>query len=297
MEKIFFEAGQEVKELTNGALLLGYFDGVHKGHQKLIEKAKESSSLTGVLLFDANLANLIPGSGKKVKELTSLEEKIELFESFGIDRAYIIHTDLAFLGLRKKDFIEKVLLKINPAKIVVGDDYTFGYKKEGDVSSLREYFDVISCSLLLDEYGKISTRNIVSFIEEGKIKEANSELGYMYSLSGKVIHGFENGRKISYPTANVEIDDSYAIPSVGVYSGYTEIDNKKYPSIINIGNNPTVGKLNKNILESHILNFDADIYNKDIRVYFLDWIRGEKKFSSLDELKSQLDKDSEYFDK
>ncbi len=295
MKKIYFQAGKEVKKLTNGSLLLGYFDGVHKGHQELIKKAKETSSLTGVLLFDANLASLIPGSGKKVKELTSLDEKIDLFSSYGIDRAYIVHTDINFLALRKNDFIDKVLKKIDPSTIVVGEDYTFGYKKEGNVSSLKEHFNVISSSLLEDEYGKISTRNIISFIEEGKIKEANSELGYMYSLKGKVIHGFENGRKISYPTANVEIDNMHVVPKVGVYAGYTKVANKIHPSIINIGNNPTVGKLSKNILESHLLNFDGDLYNKEIQVFFYDWIRGESKFSSLEELKNQLDKDSKYF--
>lgn len=297
MERIYFKIGDNVPKLENGSLLLGYFDGVHKGHQELIRIAKENSSFSSVLLFDTNIGTLLPESKKDVRELTSLEDKLNIFESFGIDRAYIVHTDLAFLALRKEKFIQKVLKPINPSLIVVGEDYTFGYKKEGTISFLKEYFPIISSPLLKDSFGKVSTRTIISLIEKGDVKDANEELTYLYSLKGKVIHGLENGRKIHYPTANILLSNNYVIPKRGVYAGYVFLDSTKYQAIINIGNNPTVGKLKNDILEAHILNFNQDIYNKDIKVSFLDFIRDEKKFSSLEDLKIQLDYDRTYFER
>lgn len=297
MEKIFFSLGDNIPQLEGGSLLLGYFDGVHLGHQELIKKAKSLTKKTGVLLFDKNLASLLPNTGKSLKELTSLEDKLDLFERFGIDSAYIIHTNLSFLSLSKEEFVQKVLQKISPSYLVVGEDYSFGRGKEGKVEYLKNFFHVSVCPLLEDRYGKISSRTIVSFLEEGKIKEANSELGYLYSLKGKVVPGLRNGRKISFPTANLEENDSYVIPKRGVYAGYTWVENKKYPSIINIGNNPTIGLLHHDLIESHLLSFEQDIYGKVIKIEFLDFLREEKKFSSLEELKEQLKKDKAFFDK
>lgn len=296
MQRIFFSLGDNIPSLLDESLLLGYFDGVHLGHQELISKAKSLSKKTGVLLFDKNLASLLPNTGKSLKELTSLEDKLDLFELFGVDFAYIVHTDLSFLSLSKEEFVKEVLQKISPTYLVVGEDYTFGKGKEGNVAYLKNFFNVHACPLLEDQYGKISSRKIVSFLEEGKIEEANSELGYLYSLKGKVIHGLENGRKISFPTANLEENSSYVIPKRGVYAGYTLVDNKKHPSIINIGDNPTVGLLHHDLIESHILNFNQDIYGKTIQIQFLRYLRGEKKFSSLEELKNQLEKDITFFD-
>ncbi len=294
MNKIFFEKGDKIPSLAGGSLLLGYFDGVHRGHFELIEAAKKEKNTVGVLLFDENLGRFLPNA-KSGFELTLLPEKLNLFENYGVDMAYIVHIDKDFLNLHKNEFITEILLKINPKKIVVGTDYTFGYKKEGTIADLKNYFEVVACPLLEDKNGKISTRTIISLLEKGDLGGANAQLGYLYSISGKVIHGFENGRKISYPTANIEASSEKMLPKVGVYAGFTEVDGKQYKSIINIGNNPTVGKLKKNIIETHLLDFDSNIYNKDIKVSFLDFIREEKKFSSLNELKEQLDKDSRYF--
>lgn len=296
MERIYFKANENVPKL-NGSLLLGYFDGVHKGHQELIKLAKEESDNVGVLLFDTNIAKLLSSSSKGIKELTSLEDKLDIFSSFGINKAYIVQTDLSFLSLNKDEFISQVLKKINPKAIVVGEDYSFGYKGEGNVAYLKNFFNVLSSPLINDKYGKISTRTIRKLIEEGDVLTANDELGYEYSLKGRVIHGLENGRKIGFPTANIELDENYVIPKKGVYAGYTYVNDKKYESIINIGDNPTVGSLKRNILETHIINFSEDIYDQNIKVSFLEFLRDEKKFSSFEELKNQLNKDKQYFKK
>lgn len=296
MERIYFKANENVPKL-NGSLLLGYFDGVHKGHQELIKLAKEESDNVGVLLFDTNIAKLLSSSSKGIKELTSLEDKLDISSSFGVNEAYIVQTDLSFLSLNKDEFISQVLKKINPKTIVVGEDYSFGYKGEGNVAYLKNFFNVLSSPLINDKYGKISTRTIRKLIEEGDILTANDELGYEYSLKGRVIHGLENGRKIGFPTANIELDENYVIPKKGVYAGYTYVNDKKYESIINIGDNPTVGSLKRNILETHIINFSEDIYDQNIKVSFLEFLRDEKKFSSFEELKNQLNKDKQYFKK
>lgn len=297
MEKIYFQANDKLPLLDNAALLLGNFDGVHKGHQELIRIAKENSKNVSVLLFDVNIGKLLSSPNKGRKELTSLEDKLSIFDSFGIDRAYIVKTDISFLSLSKDRFISEVLKKIDPKLIVVGEDYSFGYKGEGDVSYLKGFFNVISSPLVNDKYGKISTRTIKKLIEEGDIETANDELGYLYSLKGEVIHGLENGRKIGFPTANISLDEDYVIPKKGVYAGYTNINNEEYQSIINIGDNPTIGALNKNILESHLLNYSDDLYGKEIKVSFLKYLRDEKRFSSLEELREQLEYDKKCFNK
>lgn len=297
MEKIFFRLGESIPDIKKGALLLGNFDGVHRGHQTLIKAAKERFSLVGVLLFDANPADLIPSLGKSHQILTSLEDKLSRFSSFGVDRAYIVHTDLSFLALRKQEFIDRVLKPMDPSLIVVGTDYSFGYRAEGDVKDLTEQFEVLALPLLQNNGEKIATRNIIQYLQKGEIEKANQELGYCYEIKGKVVHGLENGRNIGFPTANLALEFPYVLPKVGVYAGYTKVDGKTYRSIINVGNNPTVGRLDHPIVESHLLDFVGDLYGKEIAVSFLSWIREEKDFGSLENLKSQLDEDKRYFDK
>ena len=297
MERIYFRLNEEVPALENGALLLGNFDGVHQGHQTLIKAAKERFPFVSVLLFDANPADLLPSIGKSHQILTSLEDKLARFSSFGVDRAYIIHTDLSFLALSKQEFIESVLKPLNPSLIVVGTDYSFGRRAEGKAGDLTEQFAVLALPLLQDDGEKIATRNIILLLQKGEIEKANRELGYLYEIKGKVVHGLENGRNIGFPTANLALEFPYVLPKVGVYAGYTKVDGKTYRSIINVGNNPTVGRLDHPIVESHLLDFVGDLYGKEIAVSFLSWIREEKDFGSLENLKSQLEEDKRYFDK
>lgn len=285
----------EVSPLKDGsALLLGNFDGVHLGHQELIKEAKRISDNPAVLLFDKNPAKFF--GHKSIKVLTSLEDKMSLFKGFGVNEFVVVEVSPSFFALTPGEFIEFILKPLNPSSIVVGTDYSFGKNGSGNNEILKEHFDLHSLELLNIAGEKVSSQTIIKEIEDGDIEKANGFLGRDYFLKGEVVKGFGNGKKIGYPTANISLSEDYALPKVGVYKGYASIDGQRFNSIINVGKNPTIGKLDSPIVEAHILDFDGDIYGKMIEIGFISYLRGEKKFSSLEELKKQLDIDRSCFD-
>lgn len=290
MERIDFSLGEAIPSLERKeALLLGEFDGLHLGHQELINKALSLSDAPAVLLFSKPLGAYL--SRKSETLLTSLEDRIRLFGQKGIERAYVIKTDPSFLSLSPEEFIEKVLLPLSPKAIVVGEDYQFGKGGAGDILTLRKYFDTHAIPLLTLEGKKVGTREILSFLTEGKIMKANRFLGHPYEIHGKVVHGFENGRKIGFPTANLSLDTPYKLPKEGVYRGLCYLRGIPYPSIVNVGKAPTIGLLKKSLVECYLDGFLGDCYNETIYLAFEDWIRGEIQFSSMDALRDQLGRD------
>lgn len=278
-------------------LVLGYFDGLHLGHLALFEKALElketKGNKTAVLLFDASPAKFLM-SGKSFKCLTSLGDKIGLLESLQVDVIYIVHVDMDFLSTSKDGFMDMVEYSLRADDIVVGEDYTFGKKAEGKVEDMASRFgdNFHVVSLLRNNDKKISTRDIIALIEDGNLAQANAELGRDYSIVGTVIKGLQNGRTIGFPTANLELLDDYALPKVGVYGGSVVLENgETYPSIINVGSNPTVGENMPVHVEAYLDGFNGDLYGQNIMVVFSFFIRGESTFDSLEELKVQLSKD------
>ncbi len=284
MQVIHFPTRLNIPHL---ALCLGNFDGIHLGHQKLFKEAKRHSKHVGVLLFDKNPAEFFP-SNKSLKVLTGLEDKINILESLGIEYVFVIHVSKEFFSLSKEEFIKEYIDVLNPSFIVCGTDYRFGSKASGSIDDLRAFYKVHIVDLMLYKDGeKISTQSIIHLIEEGKIEEANSLLGRPYEVTGIIVKGLELGRTIGYPTANLSLKEKYVIPMNGVYSTTTN----GLLSFTNVGNNPTVGVLKEVIIETHILDFDSDIYGESATISFRHFIRNEKTFASLSELKEQLDKD------
>lgn len=284
MEVSYFPLNKKIP--NDLALCLGNFDGVHLGHQKLFKEAKDSGKQVGVLLFDKNPAEFFPSSKSK-KVLTGLNDKIRILESLGIDYVFVIKVSKEFFALKKDEFIKDYIDALHPSLIVCGSDYSFASKAEGKPEDLKEKYHVHLVNLLEIDNKKISTQDIIRLIEEGKIEEANSLLGRPYEVRGKVIEGEKIGRTIGYPTANLKLEENYVLPLSGVYSGTTN----GLLSFINVGTNPTVGILKEEIIETHILDFSSDIYGETIILSFRHFIREEKTFASLSELKSQLDKD------
>lgn len=299
MEIIDLSNYKEIRFHTG--IALGNFDGIHLGHQKLIkamvEKSKINNLKPALLLFKKHTKSLIKSEEPKV--ITSIQQKIEILKDLGVEIVYLIDFDKKLMKLSGEEFIKNIIIdKMNTKFIMIGFDYRFGYKASGNSKDLIEFGKKYSIDVkILDPvYNKreiISSSNIRNLISLGKVKEAAEILGRDYSVIGKVIKGDNRGTDLGFPTANIELIDNYIIPKNGVYMTNTIIDNKKYISATNIGYNPTFG--NKNLkFETHILDFEDDIYNKTIEVEFNSFIRDDIKFNDINDLIHQMKLDIEW---
>ncbi|MBO7215199.1 MAG: riboflavin biosynthesis protein RibF [Clostridia bacterium] len=272
----------------NLILALGYFDAVHKGHTAVltcaVNLAKKHSKVAGALIFTG---------GKCKKDVFSLEERIRKISSLGIEVIIVKPLDKAFMSKTKTEFLQEITALYNVEKVVSGEDFTFGNGAQGNVSTLVQFFGedrVITQKLLYDGDEKYSSTKIKSALSNGDIKQANFYLGDRYFISGEVLRGKGLGAKIGFPTANLKISEEKFPLASGVYSTVVDVDGVFYKAITNCGEQPTVNGFNY-VVEAHILNFNGDLYGKNITVYFEDKIRDIIKFSSLDELIEQLAKD------
>lgn len=291
MEVVFLEELNNLENVSkNINLVLGLFDGLHVGHVQLIRTARYfSNGKLAVITFDKTLKS------NDHSVLLNLEDKIKGFEDLEVDEVYIIKCDENFKKMSYLDFINKILKKFSPKKIFCGLDFKFGYKAQGDVNTLKEFFsDVIVLNYVNTHNGsKISSSVIKKMIKEGKIEDANRYLGREYFLNGKVVKGKQNGHQLGYPTLNLKLLDNYVIPQNGVYITKTKVGNGIYYSMTNVGTHPTIDEVNKPLVESYLIDFNENIYNKNVRVYFIKKLRDEIKFSSLEELKNALKSNEE----
>ena len=283
----------EKKQREECYLAIGFFDGLHSGHQLLLDEIKKGRGAKKALLtFDRTFKSTL--AHEKEELLLTREEMIERCQKEGIDLLYVLPFKEETVKASIEDFLS-FLKNLNPKMIVVGEDFTFAYKASGNVTTLHELekdgIQIKSLPLLSMNGEKVSTRTIKKHLKEKEIRLAHQELGYPFFYTGKVNHGYQNGSKINFPTANLTIPQEKLTLPDGVYYTTTLIDGKLYPSMTNIGKHPTIQQLKQDIAETNIFDFDEDLYGKTIRVYFLDYIRDEKKFASLDELKEQLSKD------
>lgn len=277
---------EEVKHLH---LCLGFFDGVHLGHQDLINRAIEAGN-AGVMSFDVppNFA-----TGKNITNccLTSLFDKANLLEKMGVKYFFILRMSKDLLNLSKEEFIEQILKPINPEKIYVGEDYRFGHEAKGTPNYLSSFFPVEIIPLLQLNHRKVSSRYIRNMVEEGKVDQVPNSLGRYYSLVGLVVHGKGNGDKIGFPTANLDLDYPYVLPKIGVYMGYVNLLNSTYKALICVSTHPTIMELNKPVIEVHLLYYKGDLYGREIEVEFVSYMRDIIKFETVEELKAQLEID------
>ena len=285
------------KTEEESVIALGNFDGVHKGHIKLIQKAIENAKKLNIksslLLFNEHTDNLIKVGKKDI--ITTNKTKFEILDSLGVDIIYLINFTKEFMSYSPIKFLDEFLAKNLKIKgVVVGYDYTYGYKKSGDVNFLNENKSLFETIEVIEQISydgeKISSSLIRKLIEAGKIKEANFLLSRPYKLIGKIIHAKGLGKKMGYPTANLELIDNFVIPKFGVYDTDIIVNGKKYKASTNIGTNPTVEHDGIKI-EAHILDFDKDIYGEIVELELLDFVRPELKFNSIDELFKQIAKD------
>ncbi len=289
----------DFREIGECAVCLGNFDGLHKAHIKIIddciEYARANGIFGGVLLFKNHTSTVCRGESCKL--ITTLEEKIEILEKTQIDFVFLIDFNEKFMKYTPDEFFNFLTDKIKATALFAGYDYRFGYKAQGDIKKLLElgkqngvYVKV--CDEISEDNEAVSSTRIRRLILDGDIKKANTLLNRPYSVLGRVEHGKKNGRKMGLPTANISYCSDKLLPPDGVYFGFTEIEERSYKSVINIGKNPTFNAKMRTI-ESHILGYDKEIYKMSVKVGFLEKIRDEIRFSSVDELTEQIKKDIE----
>jgi len=293
----------ELPKFNNAVITIGSFDGVHRGHQKIIKRinhlAKEIDGESIIITFDPHPRKIIYPKDKSLELLNSLDEKIELIESFGVDNLVIVPFSVEFSQQPPREYVEKFLLRcFNPAYIVIGYDHRFGLNREGNIDLLEEYsedhnFKLIQIKKQELEDITISSTKIRTALKSGDIDEANQFLNHNYKITGMVAHGDKIGKTIGYPTANIEMEESSKlIPQEGVYSVSCEVEGLSKNGMMYIGTRPSIsGVVHKQKVEVNIFDFDDNIYGKAIEVSVLKRIRGDQKFDSLDELKKQLAKD------
>lgn len=291
---IYFDVENPCLIKDDLSLCLGYFDGIHLGHMKLVNETKKSSFKKAMVTFSISPYDFL--HQKESYVITTISDKKEILEKEGFDYLIVLKTSKKLLSLSKDEFISQVLLKFNPKKIVCGFDYSFGYKKEGDVSYLKSKLQDIEI-IDIDEYvvdgKKASSSLIKEYIENGFIDKVKDILGRPYRIKGRVNKGNQIGRTLSFPTVNIEIQDHYVIPSYGVYATSIKVEGEEYIGVTNVGIHPSVDKLSRPIIETNIILFDKEIYFEEVEVQFYSFIRKERKFDSLDELKNQIIIDKE----
>jgi riboflavin kinase/FMN adenylyltransferase len=282
---------------------IGTFDGLHKGHQMVVSQLKDIAKGIGgesvIFTFYPHPRVITSPSENSLRLLTTKNEKILLFEKMGIDHLIIYPFNKAFSELSYSEFVENILVKQMGTKcLVVGYDHRFGKNREGGYEYLKKCaakfnFDVIRTEALSVEADKISSTKIRAALESGEVKKANHYLGYNFTLHGTVVNGKQLGRKLGFPTANIEASDKYKIiPGYGVYAVWVEINGAVLNGMLNIGTRPTFNNNADNrSIEVNIFNFSENIYGEEIIINFIDKIRDEQKFDGIESLIAQLKED------
>ena len=287
-------------DFKNAVITIGSFDGLHRGHQKIIKRinhlAKEINGESIIITFDPHPRKIIYPKDNSLELLTTLDEKIDLCKKFNVDNLVIVPFSIEFSQQPPREYIEKFLINtFNPKYIVIGYDHRYGLNREGNIDLLEEYstdhdFKVIQIKKQELEDITISSTKIRNALKRGDVREANQFLNYEFKISGIIAHGDKIGKTIGYPTANIEIDDKYKlIPKEGVYAVKCEIEGLKKNGMMYIGTRPSIeGVSHKRKIEVNLFDFNDEVYSKPIDVEVVEHIRSDSKFNSLEELTSQL---------
>lgn len=296
--KIFNEINQVTA--SNPVVTIGIFDGVHRGHVEILRRIRKLAGLykgeSVVITLWPHPRFILQPENTELKLLTSLDEKISLIEKQGIDKLLILPFTLELASITYDRFIRDYLVgQIGARHIVVGFNHHFGKDRKGTFENLlksAKEFNIQAERLdpvILDN-SRLSSSGIRHMIEEGRIKPANTALGYPYFINGRVVHGKKLGHTIGFPTANVKPDEPRKLlPHNGVYAVRVNVAGRNLKGMLNIGYRPTVeSEIHERTVEVNIFDFSADIYDQPIHITFIDWLRSETKFNSLQELRDQL---------
>ncbi len=290
---------EQLPAFKNAVITLGTFDGVHHGHKKLAKKiialAKELKGESIIVTFDPHPRSIIYPKDKSLKLLSTLDEKLALFEELGIDHVVVVPFTFEFSQMSAKEYVEKfIITNFNPSCLVIGYDHKFGLNRQGDFSLLKMYeaeghFKLEKVEKQELEEITISSTKIRNAINTGAMQEAGLLLGYNYQLTGEVVHGDKLGTKIGFPTANLLVkDEKKIVPVEGIYAARMRVDGVEGDCMVYIGRRPTIDNNLEKTIEVNIFDFNSNIYSKDLTLEFIEFIRGDQKFDSLELLTNQL---------
>ena len=288
--------------LTSSVATIGFFDGVHLGHRHLINQVKMAASLNGwcssIITFPVHPRQVIQ-SDYQPSLLSSPEEKIELLALTGIDNCILLPFTRELSQLTAWEFMQLLYEQYKVRMLVIGYDHRFGHNRAETFEDYCRYgrelgIHIMQATAYTQEQDKVSSSAIRRALLSGEVSTATKYLGYPYFLQGTIVSGYQVGRKIGFPTANLQVDFSNKlIPSIGVYAVYVYVNGQKYKGMLNIGHRPTLNNGTDLSIEVHILDFEGDIYHQPMRIEFVDFLRAEAKFQSTEELALQIQKDKE----
>lgn len=300
-----YRSFDEIEHSKNRIITVGTFDGVHLGHQKILQRVRELAKNSGgkslIITFHPHPQMVLKKENKEpIKLLTTIEERLQLFEKFEIDEVLVAPFTKEFSQTTASDFVEQFLVeKVGLTLILIGHDHLFGRNREGNFTLMNKLSQKLNFKVeqispyILDEI-IVSSTKIRNALHDNKIELANKLLGYDYFIRGKVIEGDGRGAKLGFPTANIKFDDANKlVPSNGVFLVYSELSGKKFYGMANIGVRPTFYTNYPKTLEVYYFDLNQNLYGVDLSVHFLKFIRYEQKFESIDALLYQLNRDKE----
>jgi riboflavin kinase/FMN adenylyltransferase len=282
-------------------LAIGDFDGVHLGHQvvinRAIERAKSLNIAASIMTFHPHPREVL-GQCKYTSLLTPVQAKMRLFERLGVNLTYLVSFNQEFMKVSPEHFVENMLIPMQVDTVIVGFDFRFGYQGAGTPDALCELAQGRFAVEVIRPYHqsgcKVSSTLVREHLQSGEVEQANALLGRPYSINGRVVTGDGRGRTIGFPTANIDLLGSFVVPVLGVYAVRVTVEGRTYNGVMNLGKKPTfVENLEKPTLEAHLFDFSQDIYDCDVSVDFIAYIRPERKFASAEELISQIHRDAE----
>lgn len=283
------------------SLAIGFFDGLHKGHQtvinKAIGKAKELGIRSAVMTFNPHPSHVLGGGKNKIGYITPFEEKKRLLNSMGVEVMFVVEFDKQLAALQPDMFVDLFIKELGVKHVTAGFDYSFGSKGAGNMAYMAEIADgaygTTVVGKVTDEEDKISSTRIRELLSKGNVEAASLLLGRDLRTIGTVVDGEKKGRQLGFPTANVNPPEGCILPANGVYAVRFLFDGLSFDGVCNVGVKPTFNNpdIKAPMVEVHVLNFDEDIYGKQVAVEWVEHIRGEIKFESLDALIAQIGQD------
>ncbi|MBL3529925.1 bifunctional riboflavin kinase/FAD synthetase [Companilactobacillus zhachilii] len=289
---------EQQRPADDTVLIMGFFDGVHLGHQKVIKTGVELAqkhNLKAVLMTFDRSPRTVYQHEKNFKYLSTMQRKAQLVEQLGVDYLYFVQFSEDFAHLQPQEFVDQYMVGLKAKYVVAGFDYTYGKKDIANMQRLPEYaqrrFETVTVPEQLINGQKIGSSAIKTFISQGHIQTANEFLGYSYQNQGEVIHGLQRGRTLGYPTANLAVDGSQLVPAIGVYATRIKIGKKWYGAMTSVGYNVTFKENTGVTIETNIFDFDEQIYGQHVELEWVRYLRGEVKFDGAEGLIKQLELD------